>query len=110
MNSSGGRLVAAVFALAATKVNVALHSLLAAWRFAPREKILLTLLGLATGASIGREGPTVQIGAAIMYQMSTVSSFPHEIMKRRLILAGGAAGFAAAFNTPLAGVVFAIEK
>lgn len=73
-------------------------------------KIVLTLLGLVAGASIGREGPTVQIGAAIMYSMSRFSSFPHEAMKRGLILAGGAAGVAAAFNAPLAGVVFAIEE
>jgi len=73
-------------------------------------KIGLTLLGLFSGASIGREGPTVQIGAAIMYSLSRVSSFPHESMKRGLILAGGAAGIAAAFNAPLAGVVFAIEE
>lgn len=73
-------------------------------------KIGLTLLGLICGASIGREGPTVQIGAAIMYSLSRVSSFPHESMKRGLILAGGAAGIAAAFNAPLAGVVFAIEE
>ena len=73
-------------------------------------KIVLTLLGLACGASIGREGPTVQIGAAIMYWMGRLSSFPHEAMKRGLILAGGAAGIAAAFNAPLAGVVFAIEE
>jgi H+/Cl- antiporter ClcA len=73
-------------------------------------KIALTLFGLICGASIGREGPTVQIGAAIMYSMSRFSSFPHEAMKRGLILAGGAAGIAAAFNAPLAGVVFAIEE
>ncbi|HVO89160.1 MAG TPA: chloride channel protein [Casimicrobiaceae bacterium] len=73
-------------------------------------KIALTLLGLLAGASIGREGPSVQIGAAIMYAMSRLSSFPHEAMKRGLILAGGAAGVAAAFNAPLAGVVFAIEE
>jgi H+/Cl- antiporter ClcA len=73
-------------------------------------KILLTLAGLITGASIGREGPTVQVGAAVMYSLSRISSFPHEEMKRGLILAGGAAGIAAAFNAPLAGVVFAIEE
>ncbi len=73
-------------------------------------KILLTLIGLVSGASIGREGPTVQVGAALMYALSRVSSFPHETMKRGLILAGGAAGVAAAFNAPLAGVVFAIEE
>ena len=73
-------------------------------------KIGLTLVGLVSGASIGREGPTVQIGAAIMYSLSRVSHFPHETMKRGLILTGGAAGIAAAFNAPLAGVVFAIEE
>ena len=73
-------------------------------------KIGFTLVGLLCGASIGREGPTVQIGAAIMHALSRVSSFPHEGMKRGLILAGGAAGVAAAFNAPLAGVVFAIEE
>jgi len=73
-------------------------------------KIGLTILGLLSGASIGREGPTVQIGAAIMYSLSRFSSFPQETMKRGLILAGGAAGIAAAFNAPLAGVVFAIEE
>jgi len=73
-------------------------------------KIALTLIGLLSGASIGREGPTVQIGASIMYSLSRFTSFPHETMKRGLILAGGAAGVAAAFNAPLAGVVFAIEE
>jgi len=73
-------------------------------------KIGLTILGLLSGASIGREGPTVQIGAAIMYSLSRFSHFPQEAMKRGLILAGGAAGIAAAFNAPLAGVVFAIEE
>ena len=73
-------------------------------------KIALTLIGLVSGASIGREGPTVQISASIMYALDRFSSFPHESMKRGLILAGGAAGIAAAFNAPLAGVVFAIEE
>jgi H+/Cl- antiporter ClcA len=73
-------------------------------------KVVLTILGLLSGASIGREGPTVQIAAAIMYSLNRVSSFPQESMKRGLILAGGAAGIAAAFNAPLAGVVFAIEE
>src|SRR5262249_25093755 len=70
-------------------------------------KILLTLLGLASGASIGREGPTVQVGAAIMLAAGRIGRMPAE---RGLILAGAAAGVAAAFNTPLAGIVFAIEE
>ena len=73
-------------------------------------KIFLTLLGLVVGASIGREGPTVQIGAAIMHNLGRFGHFTRLETERGLILAGGAAGVAAAFNTPLAGVVFAIEE
>ncbi|WP_428483253.1 chloride channel protein [Rhodopila sp.] len=71
-------------------------------------KVLLTLLGLASGASIGREGPTVQVGASIMHALGR--GLPRIEMRRGLVLAGGAAGIAAAFNTPLAGIVFAIEE
>jgi H+/Cl- antiporter ClcA len=81
-------------------------------------KIGLTLLGLACGASIGREGPTVQIGAALMRalgqrfgkQALPIPAVQEAAKLRVLVLAGGAAGIAAAFNTPLAGVVFAIEE
>jgi len=73
-------------------------------------KILLTLLGLFSGASIGREGPTVHIGAAIMFSLGRFARFPHHYMDKGLILAGGAAGIAAAFNTPLAGILFAVEE
>ncbi len=70
-------------------------------------KIALTVLGLFCGASIGREGPTVQVGASIML---AVARFGGMAQARGLILAGSAAGIAAAFNTPLAGIVFAIEE
>ncbi|MBB2822852.1 UNVERIFIED_ORG: H+/Cl- antiporter ClcA [Rhizobium esperanzae] len=70
-------------------------------------KIVLTVLGLLSGASIGREGPTVQVGASIML---AVARFGGMAQARGLILAGSAAGIAAAFNTPLAGIVFAIEE
>ncbi len=73
-------------------------------------KILLTLLGLAAGASIGREGPCVQVGASIMDALSRLDRRPRPHLRRAFILAGGAAGVAAAFNTPLAGIVFAIEE
>jgi H+/Cl- antiporter ClcA len=70
-------------------------------------KIGLTVLGLACGASIGREGPTVQIGASLMLQSARIGGMTRA---PGLILAGSAAGIAAAFNTPLAGIVFAIEE
>lgn len=72
-------------------------------------KIMLTLIGLCCGASIGREGPMVQVGATIMHSLGRLVRFSRLQAKKGLILAGGAAGIAAAFNAPLAGIVFAIE-
>ncbi|HZU52246.1 MAG TPA: chloride channel protein [Sphingomicrobium sp.] len=69
-------------------------------------KLFLTLFGLLCGASIGREGPTVQVGASIMFAVGRLS--PRR--QPGLILAGASAGVAAAFNTPLAGIVFGIEE
>lgn len=73
-------------------------------------KIMLTIVGLFFGVSVGREGPTVQIGASIMHRLGSLAHFPKHDLEKGLILAGGAAGVAAAFNTPLAGIVFAIEE
>jgi H+/Cl- antiporter ClcA len=69
-------------------------------------KIGLLVLGLATGASSGREGPTVQVGAATMFALGRIE--PHR--QPGLLLAGSAAGIAAAFNAPLAGIIFGIEE
>ncbi|HEY2132243.1 MAG TPA: chloride channel protein [Acetobacteraceae bacterium] len=73
-------------------------------------KVILTLLGLLSGASIGREGPTVQVSAAVMHALGRQLRLPRLDLQRGLVLAGGAAGVSAAFNTPLAGIVFAIEE
>ena len=73
-------------------------------------KMVLTLVALAVGASIGREGPTVHVGAGLFYSLGRRFGFTDAKAASRFILAGGACGIAAAFNTPLAGVVFAIEE
>ncbi|MFT4191038.1 MAG: chloride channel protein [Comamonas sp.] len=73
-------------------------------------KIVLSSAGLLAGLSLGREGPSVQVAAGIM-QHARVWLRPHSgISEHALLVAGGAAGIAAAFNAPLAGVVFAIEE
>ncbi|TBR38904.1 MULTISPECIES: chloride channel protein [Dyella] len=73
-------------------------------------KMALTLVALLGGASVGREGPTVHVGAGLLYSLGRRFGFADPAAAGRFILAGSAAGLAAAFNTPLAGVVFAIEE
>lgn len=73
-------------------------------------KMALTLAALLGGASVGREGPTVHVGAGLLYTLGRRFGFSDAVGAGRFILAGSAAGLAAAFNTPLAGVVFAIEE
>ncbi|HWT70967.1 MAG TPA: chloride channel protein [Oxalicibacterium sp.] len=77
-------------------------------------KIVLTAAGLLIGASIGREGPSVQVGAAAMLSWGRWwqkrPRFAVGFRPEALIAAGAAGGLAAAFNTPLAGIVFAIEE
>lgn len=73
-------------------------------------KIVLTASGLLAGLSLGREGPSVQIAAGVMHSARHWLSTNSAIRDSGLILVGGAAGIAAAFNTPLGGVMFAIEE
>lgn len=73
-------------------------------------KMVLTASGLLAGLSAGREGPSVQIASGIMHNARHWLSPNSSIKNSGLILAGGAAGIAAAFNTPLGGVMFAIEE
>ncbi|ASK27573.1 chloride channel protein [Neisseria chenwenguii] len=77
-------------------------------------KIPLTFLGMVAGASIGREGPSVQVGAAVMSAWGAWCKKNNLAFKgmqeNDLMAAGAAGGLAAAFNAPLAGVVFAIEE
>ncbi len=72
-------------------------------------KVFLTLGGLLSGASIGREGPSVQIGASVM-NMIAGKKTRRIASSQDLMVAGSGAGVAAAFNTPLGGIMFAIEE
>ncbi|MCF6765513.1 chloride channel protein [Thiotrichales bacterium 19S3-7] len=73
-------------------------------------KFGLTIVGFMCGASIGREGPTIQLSASVMNFFGKLDKFKRDDVERGLLLAGGAAGIAAAFNAPLAGIIFAIEE
>ena len=73
-------------------------------------KIVLTSWGMLAGLSLGREGPSVQIAAGILQQARRFMPKGSMVSAHSLLVAGGAAGIAAAFNTPLAGVMFAIEE
>lgn len=73
-------------------------------------KLLLTAGGLLGGLAIGREGPSVQIAAGVMLHAKRWMPERARIREHGLLVAGGAAGIAAAFNAPLAGIVFAIEE
>lgn len=73
-------------------------------------KITLGVSAIACGFSMGREGPSVQIGASLMHLLHQRLPRSLQIPRAHMIIAGAAAGIAAAFNTPLAGVVFAIEE
>lgn len=70
-------------------------------------KAILTAAALACGGTVGREGPTVQLGATVMAYAHRIARVP---ITASVLVAGAAAGVAAAFNTPLAGVAFAIEE
>lgn len=74
-------------------------------------KITSSLTGALGGAVIGREGPTIQLSASVFYLIHKFlpKKWPR-ISRERMLIAGGAAGLAAAFNTPLGGIVFVIEE
>lgn len=73
-------------------------------------KLLLTASGCLAGLSLGREGPSVQIAAGVMHHTRRWLPSRGPSPDQGLLIAGGAAGIAAAFNTPLGGVMFAIEE
>jgi H+/Cl- antiporter ClcA len=72
-------------------------------------KLITGILGLGAGLSLGREGPSIQIGAYVGKGVLSILRRPRR--EGHFLIAGAsAAGLAAAFNAPLAGVLFALEE
>lgn len=72
-------------------------------------KLTAGILGIGAGLSLGREGPSIQLGAVTAQGVSRFLGRTR-IEERYLITSGSSAGLAAAFNAPLAGVMFALEE
>ncbi|MDR1893725.1 MAG: ClC family H(+)/Cl(-) exchange transporter [Spirochaetales bacterium] len=72
-------------------------------------KLITGIIGLGAGLSLGREGPSIQIGAYVGRGVLSVTR-RHNWERKSLITSAAAAGIAAAFNAPLAGVIFALEE
>lgn len=106
---AGGSGIPQVMAALAPEVPAASRGLFVSLRLSAA-KMLLTAWGVLGGLSLGREGPSVQIAAGVMYHARRWLPSGSRVSEQGLLLAGGAAGIAAAFNTPLGGVMFAIEE
>ncbi|MFP4692373.1 MAG: chloride channel protein [Halothece sp.] len=99
--ATGGGIPQVKMVLAQLPVSLSIRSALV--------KMLGTIFVLGAGFTLGRRGPTVYIGAALAAQLSVW--FPTSPQHRRqMIAAGAAAGLAAGFNTPIAGIVFVVEE
>ncbi|MBN1297254.1 H(+)/Cl(-) exchange transporter ClcA [bacterium] len=79
------------------------------WKRVLPVKFIAGLTAIGSGFSLGREGPTVQIGASAGGMISDLFKASRS-ERRHLVACGAGAGLAAAFNAPLAGVIFVIEE
>ncbi len=79
------------------------------WRVIP-VKFLGGVGSLGSGMVLGREGPTVQLGANIGQMVADVGRVKDRETRHTLLAAGSAAGLTTAFNAPLAGILFVIEE
>ena len=71
-------------------------------------KVMATVISIFSGASVGKEGPGAQLGAAASSFVSTLFKFnTHD--RKKLVICGISAGFASVFGTPIAGAIFGIE-
>jgi H+/Cl- antiporter ClcA len=74
-------------------------------------KVLSSVFLALGGGVIGREGPTIQIAGSVFRKINQwLPDWWPKVSKKNMIMAGAAAGLAAAFNTPLGGIVFAVEE
>ncbi len=106
---SGIPQVMAAVDLANPKDNYLIHKLLS-FRIII-VKILSSFVLVSSGGAIGREGPTIQIAGSIFRKVyEFLPEWWPKISKKNMILTGAAAGLSAAFNTPLGGIVFAVEE
>ena len=72
-------------------------------------KFVSGVLGIGAGLSLGREGPSVQIGSYVAFGISKI--FDRDVIEKKyLITSGASAGLAGAFGAPLSGVMFALEE
>lgn len=71
-------------------------------------KVLATVITLAAGGSVGKEGPTAQIGAGIASFFADFFKFDN-FARKKIVICGISAGFAAVFGTPIAGAIFGVE-
>ena len=79
------------------------------WKRVLPVKFIASLFSLGSGLLLGREGPTIQIGANVGKMIKDVFGHP-DSNTNPLVSAGAAAGLASAFNAPLAGIIFVIEE
>ena len=74
-------------------------------------KVLSSLALIIGGGAVGREGPTIQIAGSVFRKVNEyLPEWWPKISKKNMIMTGAAAGLSAAFNTPLGGIVFAVEE
>jgi H+/Cl- antiporter ClcA len=74
-------------------------------------KVCSSIVMVFGGGAIGREGPTIQIAGSVFYKINQwLPGWWPKISRKNMIMTGAAAGLAAAFNTPLGGIVFAVEE
>ncbi|MEF1285909.1 H(+)/Cl(-) exchange transporter ClcA [Vibrio sp. M250220] len=79
------------------------------WRVIP-VKFFGGMGALGSGMVLGREGPTVQMGGAIGRMVTDIFKVDNDDTKHSLLASGAAGGLAAAFNAPLAGIMFVVEE